>query len=338
MLSRAELRSMLLARGSEQQELFVSARAARKRGVGEDVILRGVIEVTNVCRVNCDYCPMRRANTSHNKHYFLSSEQIIQSAIAIKDCGINIILLQGGETPGILPAIEEAIPTILDMFDGQVEILLNLGCFSRKQYARLKNLGAISYILKHETSDPDLHWNLRYETVQHRLRCLNDLRDLGFKTGTGFISGLPGQSLDSIIDDIELVSELGVDMCSVSPFIPAHDTPLAHEPSGCLDTGLNAVACLRLLYPHLLIPSVSAFERAHSNGQINGLNAGANVLTVNFSSSAWRDKYLIYGKDRFVVTVEHVQSIAKAAGLALRGSAFLTSKGAESIEQIVTCS
>lgn len=323
MLTRAEIRKALLATGPEQEELLVEARRLREQHFGQTVVLRGVVEVTNVCRVNCDYCPMRRDNTRDNDRYFMSSDEILARARQIRDENIDIILLQGGETPRMLAAIENAIPRIRELFDYRVEILLNLGNMRRGQYERLKVLGATSYILKHETSDAHLHEVMRHETLADRLRCLRDLLDLGYKVGTGLISSLPGQTLDSIVDDIELADALGVHMCSVSPFVPAPDTPLQRAPAGSVDLALNALACLRICRPGLLIPSVSALEKTSSGGQSRGLAAGANVMTVNFTGDADRQRYLIYGKDRFVVKMQHVRSLVQAAGLQTRGSIFL---------------
>lgn len=327
MLERKEMRQLLLARGKEQEELFAASRRARNDHWGDVAILRGVVELTNVCRVNCDYCPMRRDNLLDNDRYFITSDELMERVAEVKECGIDIVLLQGGETPTLLPMLEDAIPRVRSHFDGQVEILLNVGNLKRTQYARLRELGATSYILKHETSDPELHQQIRHQSLKSRLQCLRDLRDLGFKVGTGLISSLPGQRLESIIDDIELAGELGVDMCSVSPFIPAPDTPLKLAPVGDNELALNIIACLRLSYPHFLIPSVSALERAQGGGQSRGLESGANVMTVNFSSAADQKRYLIYGKDRFIVKLDHVKQIASAAGLTLRGSTFIEKKG-----------
>jgi biotin synthase len=191
------------------------------------------------------------------------------------------------------------------------------------QYARLREAGATSYILKHETSDTRLHRELRHESLEERLRCMRALLDLGYKVGTGLISDLPGQTLDSVVDDIELAGELGVHMCSVSPFVPAPDTPLQLCPPGSVDLALNVLACLRISYPKLLIPSVSALEKTSAGGQSRGLAAGANVMTVNFTGDSDRHRYLIYGKDRFVVKMQHVEELVRGAGLAVRGSVFL---------------
>lgn len=316
------MRRLLLARGQEQEELFAESRRLRNRHFGATVVLRGVIELTNVCRVNCDYCPMRRDNVRENDTYFLTADRIVELAELIRDSGIDVVLLQGGETPSVLPILEDAIPRIRQLYDDRVEVLLNVGNFKRPQYERLRSLGATSYILKHETSDPDLHQRLRHETLENRLRHLRDLQEVGFKVGTGLISSLPGQSLDSIVDDIELAGEISADMCSVSPFIPAPNTPMSVSPIGDNELALNVIALLRLRYPHLLIPSVSALERV-GGGQSRGLDAGANVMTVNFSGASDQKRYLIYGKGRFIVTIDHVRDLVESSGLELRGSVFI---------------
>ncbi len=323
MLARDELKSLLFARGKEQERLFERAREVRGRFFGNEVILRGVIEITNVCHIDCDYCPMRRSNALLNERYVVTSNEIVQSVRAIRKSGINIVMLQGGETISALTAVEQVIPEIRRIFEERVETLLNLGCFSKTIYARLFQLGCTSYIVKHETSDAALHERIRHQSLQRRLRCLADLRSLGYRTGTGLIAGLPGQSLESILNDIELAGHLNVEMCSVSPFIPAKDTPMQFESAGDLNLALNIISCLRLAYPKILIPSVSALERLDQGGQFAGLQAGANVLTANFSPDKRRDSYLIYGKERFIPDVEHIRVVANKAGLQCRGSIFV---------------
>ncbi|MFB7076429.1 radical SAM protein [Streptomyces sp. NPDC056308] len=332
MLRRSEIRSYLTARGPAQEELFAEARRLREEHFGPTVILRGVIEITNVCRVNCDYCPMRHDNTRENDRYFMSSDDILERAREIRDAGIDIILLQGGETPRNLAAIEDAIPRIRELFDDRVEILLNLGNMRRGQYERLRNLGATSYILKHETSDPLLHEAIRHESLDERLRCMRDLLNLGYRVGTGLISSLPGQTLESIVDDIELAESMGVHMCSVAPFVPAPNTPLQLAPAGSNELALNTIAVLRLHRPQMLIPSVSALEKTSAGGQSLGLAAGANVMTVNFTGDTDRQRYLIYGKDRFVVKKRHAEDLVRASGLYIRGSVFLAPEAGNGVQ------
>jgi biotin synthase len=241
---------------------------------------------------------------------------------AIHETDIDVVFLQAGEVPQTTRLAGEAIPRIRDLFADDVEILLNLGNKKRSEYEYLKQQGATSYILKHETSDPHLHEAVRHESLADRLRCMEDLLDLGYKVGTGAIVGLPGQTLESLADDIVLAHELGVHMVSVAPFIPAPNTPLADQPCGDVDTALNAIAAMRIMEPSWLIPSVSAFERLTTDGQYKGFRAGANVMTINFSGDAHVNQYLIYGKHRFVVRREHAERALARAGLTARGSIF----------------
>jgi biotin synthase len=319
--------SLLTARGADQEALFAEAREQRSRVFGNGVVLRGVLEVTNVCRVNCDYCPMRRDNTRANSSFVLGVDEIVNTALVLKANQLDVVFLQGGETPRTTRLVGEAIPKIRELYGGSVEILLNLGNKSRAEYAYLRDQGATSYILKHETSDRALNEGMRHETFDERLRCLHDLLDLGFKVGTGMIVGLPGQSLESIAADIVLAKKLGVHMCSASPFVPAPNTPLADAPAGSVDLTLNALAVMRLLSPGWLIPSVSALERSESGGQARGLQAGANVVTVNFSSEGRLQEYLIYGKDRFVVKARYARALIGSAGLQPAGSVFIEPAG-----------
>lgn len=314
---------MLHLRGADQEQLFERARAARTAVFGNEVVVRGVTEITNQCRVNCEFCPMRRDNMRANSIFRLTSDDLVQAAETVRAHGIDVVFFQGGEIPQTTQIVGEAIPRIRELYDGQVEILLNLGNKRRDEYAYLRDQGATSYILKHETMDPDLNERMRHETLTSRLQCLQDLLDLGFRVGTGSIVGLPGQDTRSIARDILLARDLGVHMCSMSPFIPAPDTPLAEHPTGDAEITLNAVAASRLVQPRWLIPSVSALAKSQEGGQFRGFAAGANVLTVNFTPNEQRDRYLIYGKDRFVVRRDYATGLIERTGLSLRGSVFL---------------
>ncbi|RDI23093.1 biotin synthase BioB [Lentzea flaviverrucosa] len=327
MLDERDIVDLLNVRGAEQEELFARAREAREKVFGTRVVVRGVTEITNVCRVNCEFCPMRRDNTRENHSFRLSSEDMVAAATTIRDSGINVVFFQGGEVPQTTRLVGEAIPKIRELFDGDVEILLNLGNKRRDEFAYLFEQGATSYILKHETSDVELNEKMRHETLESRLECLRDLVDIGFKVGTGAIVGLPGQTLGSIARDLLLAQEIGAHMCSVSPFIPAPATPLADCPPGDVEITLNALAASRLLQPSWLIPSVSALAASQSGGQYRGFAAGANVLTVNFTAADHSDRYLIYGKNRFVVRSGYADGLVAEAGLQPSRSVF-AGKGA----------
>jgi biotin synthase len=315
MLTRDEIVGLLRLRGKEQRELFEHASALREREFGKTIFVRGVIEITNLCRVNCHYCPMRRENTRSNKVYLIQSDEILEIAHKIKASGIRIVFLQGGEIPQTTQLVGQVIPEIRRIFDDDVEILLCLGNKTTEEYAYLKVQGADSYIIKHETADPVLHERVRESSWLERQRCLKDLLDLGYRVGTGVIVGLPEQSIESLADDILFAKDAGAHMMSASPFLPAENTPLAKLTPGDIETTLNMIAISRIIEPRWLIPSVSALEKIRQGGHIAGIKAGANVMTTNFTSPSRRTDYLIYGKDRFIVDGQHIGDVLRSTGM-----------------------
>lgn len=323
MLDARDIVQLLQLRGRDQEQLFAAARQQRHDVFGDQVVVRGVTEITNQCRVNCAFCPMRRDNTRANNGFRLTADDLVESAATLRANGIDVVFFQGGEIPQTTRIIGGAAPQIRELYGGKVEILLNLGNKSRDEYAYLREQGATSYILKHETSDAQLNERMRLETLESRLACLRDLLDLGYYVGTGSIIGLPGQTVQSVARDIVLARDLQVHMCSVSPLVPAPDTPLAGHPPGDMELTLNALAASRIACPQWLIPSVSALAKTQGGGQYRGFMAGANVITVNFTPDAQRDRYLIYGRDRFVVRRDYASDLIAQTGLRPRGSLFI---------------
>ncbi len=315
MLSASEITELLAVRGDDQERLFARARACRRAAHGDNVYVRGVTEVTNVCTVNCDYCPMRKDNTADNDIYWLSTDELVAAAGAVRASGINVVLFQAGEAGRTTRVVGEALPRIRALFGDDVEIMLNLGNKSRDDYAYLRDQGATTYILKHESANPEINQRMRHESLESRLRCMTDLLELGYRVGTGGIVGLPGQTLVDIADDIVLARDMGVHMCSFTPFVPAARTPLEGHPPGDVDVTLNAVAASRIVAPHWLIPSVSALEKTATGGQGRGYAAGANVLTINFTPDKNLDQYLIYGEQRFVVRGDYAARLLADTGL-----------------------
>jgi biotin synthase len=321
--SRAELIEMITAEGSAQRQLHAQAAAIRDRVFARSVVVRGVIELTNVCRVNCDYCPMRLDNTRQNTSYILERDAILSAARKVRDAGVNVLVFQGGEIPQTTRVLLDVLPAVRQLFDDRVEVLLGLGVKSEAEYRALKERGADTCIVKHETSDADLHRRIRQEDLEVRLAAIRTLLKLGYRVGSGCIVGLPGQSLESLADDILLADSLGVHMCSASPFVPTADTPMANAAPGSISRTLNMIATMRVVNPAWLIPTVSALEQRTAGGQGAGLRAGANVMTVNFTPVDQRRHYLIYGGARHIVGTEHVRRQLDMAGLAAAGSVWV---------------
>jgi biotin synthase len=312
--SKAEILRLLTCEGEAQQALFQAARAARLAAGADAVKLRGVIEISNYCQKSCDYCAIRPQNKEMMR-YRMNVDTILAITEEIVAEGITTVFLQAGQDPKSDLFVYEAVPRIRAR---GVNVLLNLGEKSRETYARYVAAGVDSYILKFETSDPALYQAIVGTPLAKRLECARWIQEVGMKLGTGNIIGLPGQTLDTLVEDILLAQEMQPDFVSSSPFIPNENTPLESLGMGDLQLTLNSIAICRLLFPNALIPAVSALEKIRKGGQLLGLKAGANVLTINFTPKDFRDKYAIYSKERFVVSFDHAQATISGAGLQIR--------------------
>jgi len=310
--SRSSLIKMMKAEGEWQQGLFEMARKTRGDQGLDQVTLRGVIEISNYCQKNCNYCAMRCSNKGFNR-YRLSGDEILSIAAEIKKANISTVFLQSGQDPHCEPILQDVIPEIRNSLG--LNVLLCLGEKSKETYQTYKDLGADSYILKFETSDANLYQEIAHTPLPRRLDCIRWIQEVGLKLGTGNIVGLPNQTLDILAKDVQLALELQPDFVSSSPFIPNENTPFEQSPLGDLNLTLNLMALWRILFKDCLIPAVSALEKIQKGGQLMGLMAGANVITINFTPKASRDKYSIYSMDRFIVSLDHALNIIERAGL-----------------------
>jgi len=322
--SNASLRVPILANCSALKHQQFDARLAGQRSVKSRPQFHNVSSPGEQIHRLCELCagylsaPSKERQIAESDKlslFTLTEEEIVNQSHVIRSEKINVFFIQGGEIPQSVAVLERAIPQVISNYDSRVEILLNLGNKTRDEYQRLKDAGAVSYILKHETSNRDLYRRHKREELSTRLRCMNDLLELGYRVGTGTIVGLPGQMIEDLANDLLLARELGVHMTSASPFLPAPDTPLCQEKPGSVAVTLRAIAISRLLMPKALIPSVSALEAIHGGAQASGLQAGANVMTVNFTPAKQVEKYLIYGNHRYIVKLNYVRNLLREQGL-----------------------
>jgi oxygen-independent coproporphyrinogen-3 oxidase len=313
-MSIDEAKRLLQARGAEQQDLFARARRARAEAFGDRLKVRGVVEISNICAKNCDYCAMRAQNAGLER-YALDAGAILAAARQIMGAGISTVFLQSGQNPKNDETLCEAVAAI--RAESGCEILLCAGERPKSAYEAFRAAGADSYILKFEAANPALYRSATHSDPQARLDCAERIRAAGMALGTGSIVGLPGQTLDDAAGDILLAISMKPDFASASPFIANKGTPFERMPAGDIDLTLNTLAIWRLAMPGALIPTVSALEYIHPDGQAAGLSAGANVITVNFTPKASRGKYAIYASDRFVVGLDHARRTAEKAGMGL---------------------
>lgn len=290
-LTRNELVKILSDDGVNE-ELFNVADRTRKAYVGDEVHLRALIEFSNYCRCNCLYCGIRAEN-NHVERYRLNKKQILQLAQHASVFGYKTVVLQSGED--LTFNADYLAEIIAEIKKTDVAVTLSIGERSYEEYKLLKDAGADRFLLRIETTDKELYKIMHPKAdFENRKRCLYDLKKLGFETGTGCLIGLPGQSIESLADDILFFKELDADMIGIGPLIPHPHTPLKDCECGNLMLALKVMALTRLLLPDINIPATTAMETLNPHGRIMALQAGANVVMPNVTAEDVRGKYEIY--------------------------------------------
>ncbi|HIX36949.1 MAG TPA: [FeFe] hydrogenase H-cluster radical SAM maturase HydE, partial [Candidatus Blautia pullistercoris] len=188
----------------------------------------------------------------------------------------------------ILRAIRQEFP--------DCAITLSIGEKEKESYALFKEAGADRYLLRHETADEEHYRKLHPSelSLSHRINCLETLKELGYQTGAGIMVGSPGQTIETLIEDMEFLDRLQPEMVGIGPFIPHHDTPFKGEPQGGLELTLYLLSLIRLLLPRVLLPATTALGTIDPMGREMGVLAGANVVMPNLSPENVREKYLLY--------------------------------------------
>ena len=285
-LSRDEIIA-LLKDDSINEELFKAADEVRKKYLGDEVHLRGLIEFTNICKRNCMYCGLRRDNKNLNR-YRLSHEEIIDFAKKAVGYGYKTLVLQGGEDDYY--TVERLVPIVKDLKALGVALTLSIGERPFEEYEALKKAGADRFLLRIETTDRELYEELDPGmSHENRIQCLKNLRKLGYEVGSGCLVGLPGQKIESLADDILFFKELDVDMNGIGPFIPNEDTPLKDAEGGQFELALKVMAIVRLL-----LPATTAMETLNKQGRVIALQCGANVVMPNVTEGEYRKLYALY--------------------------------------------
>lgn len=291
-LSIEEIASLLGA--DEAQKMLTSAAdTVRRRCVGGDVHLRGLIEFSNRCRQNCFYCGLRRDNRGLER-YYLTEDEVIDLAEEAIGCGYRTIVLQSGEDAYF--SADKMAYIIRKIKAHDVAVTLSIGEKSREEYLTYRRAGADRYLLRIETTNEELYARLHpNQSLANRKRCLLDLKEFGYEVGTGSLIGLPGQTDEMIARDILFFREIGADMIGLGPFIPHGDTPLKEAVGGDFDKSLRVLALVRLLLPYANIPATTAMETLRPQvGRRLALEAGANVVMLNVTSRDRRGLYQLY--------------------------------------------
>jgi len=311
MLNREEMEYLLALEDAEElKALRERAMRVMNEHVGSLVYYRGIIELSNVCSLDCYYCGIRKSNTQVHR-YTLESTQALDAALWCAEQGYGSIVIQTGERQDatFVDNISQLIRQIKEksrsekLPDG-LGITLSLGEQTREVYQTWFDAGAHRYLLRIETTSPELFASLHPETQQlsARMQALDDLKAAGYQVGTGVMIGLPRQTIGMLADDIQFFKDRDIDMVGMGPFIPHEQTPFSTAAIGRkllpekqrFQRALNMIAVTRLCCPDINIASTTALQALVPDGREQGLTYGANVTMPNLTPQSVRKDYTLY--------------------------------------------
>lgn len=285
----------------------------RAESVGDTVHLRAIIEFSNICKRQCIYCGLNRDNAELPR-FRMTHDEIIETARQAVAAGYRTIVLQSGEDPyftveklgAIIKDIKalkvggSSADTSADNAAARTDeavhpaVTVSCGEMSEEDYAYLKSCGADRYLLKHETADPEIYNRLHpCGTLESRINCLKAIHKLGYETGSGFMIGLPGQTLETIAEDLLLLRDIPCQMAGIGPFISNPKTKLAGEKNGDPELTRRAVAIARLLLPKANLPVTTALSIMTEEIE-NPFGFGANVVMKKVTPDQYKEAYEIY--------------------------------------------
>ena len=290
-------------------ELTTEACRVRDKVYGRQVFIRGLIEISNHCKNNCYYCGIRRDISC--MRYRLTPEQILACCRTGHELGFRTFVLQGGEDGWFTDDVLCPLVSDIKREFPDCAVTLSLGERGRESFARLREAGADRYLLRHETADSRHYSHLHPPEMSfdHRMQCLRDLRELGYQVGAGFMVGSPGQTIDTLLKDLQFIDEFRPEMVGIGPFIPATGTPFVHEPAGSVELTLRLLSIIRIIHPRVLLPATSALGTLHPLGRERAVQAGANVVMPNLSPQDTRSLYSIYD-NKLATGSEAAESVA----------------------------
>lgn len=315
-LSLEEYEFLIENRTEKSAEILAGkARAIREKIYGKDVFIRGLIEVGNICKNDCLYCGIRKGNKLCER-YRLTKEEILECCKEGYALGFRTFVMQGGEDNYFSDEFLCSVIKKIKALYPDCAITLSLGEKSRESYELLYKAGADRYLLRHETADEQHYNKLHPENLSYsnRMKCLKDLKEIGFQTGCGFMVGSPFQTTHNLALDLKFVEEFKPQMCGIGPFIPHKDTPFRDYQAGTAELTCYLLSIIRLIHPEILLPSTTALGTIMNGGREKGILSGANVVMPNLSPLSVRKKYMLYN-DKICTgdeAAEAVNNLAKS--------------------------
>lgn len=303
-LGKEDLVTILKMKAKEEMDALQSlALKTKSEQVGRIVYFRGLVEFSNICRKNCYYCGLRKENKEVNR-FRLNEEEILNAAAFAHEKNYGSLVLQSGENQNeeFVDFVCQVVEKIKTKYN--LGITLSCGEQSEATYQRFFESGAHRYLLRVETSSPELYGKWHPEDGRHsfktRLDCLKSLKKNGFQVGSGSMVGVPNQTYEDIAGDILFLRDMEVDMMGIGPFIEHSETPFynceayAIPREERLGVTLRMIAILRILLKDVNISATTAMQALDPLGREKGLMFGANVIMPNLTPTAHKKDYLLY--------------------------------------------
>ncbi len=303
--TREELVTLLRAEGDAGLYLLQKAGEVKLRTIGNKVYFRGLIELSNVCEKDCLYCGIRKSNSVVTR-YNLPDEEVFEAARFACQENYGSIVIQSGEVTNdpFVARIERLIKEIKKLSDNKLGITLSLGEQTEEVYKRWFRAGAHRYLLRIESSNPELYRKLHptdgHHLFEQRINALKSLQNIGYQTGTGIMIGTPWQTTEDLANDLLFFRDFDIDMVGMGPFIEHDETPFGNQTTELLplserfNLSLKMVAILRLMMPEINIAATTALQAIDPLGREKAVKAGANIIMPNITPRKYRGNYLLY--------------------------------------------
>ena len=296
---------LLNSEGEEKEKLFNRSAEIKNKYVNNIVYLRGLIEFSNICGKNCNYCGIRSDNKKI-KRYKLTDKEIISAAQYAYDNNYGSVVLQSGEIESkeFVDRISKLVKQIKSISNDKLGITLSVGEQDENAYKKWFENGAHRYLLRIETSNEELYRKIHPQDGKHnykrRLKCLESLQKIGYQTGTGVMIGLPFQTTEDLANDLLFMRNFDIDMVGMGPYIEHLDTPILNYRNHLLhlqtrfDLTLKMIAILRLMMKDINIAAATALQAIDPIGREKAIKIGANVVMPNITPGQYRDDYKLY--------------------------------------------
>ncbi len=303
--SKSDLVKLLETDRADRKKLFEASSAKKIMLLGKKVHFRGLVEFSNICSKDCFYCGIRKSNTKVIR-YNVTDDEILEACRFAWENRFGSVVLQSGELSSqiFVKRVDRLLKKIKQISNGELGITLSCGEQSRETYRRWFESGAHRYLLRIETSNPELYHKIHPVTKKHtfekRIEALGFLREAGYQLGTGVMIGLPFQTIEDLADDLLFFKKMDIDMCGMGPYVEHEETPLykyrnlIKTKRERFDLALNMIAVLRVFMPDINIAAATALEAIDPEGREKALEAGANVIMPNLTPGKYRKEYLLY--------------------------------------------